>query len=157
MPDVTAVHTAWTDWLSSYHWDHFATFTFAEPRSEPSARRAFASYVRSVRQLTYGGSVGYFVGYEYGTFGRLHLHALMRTSAPQTRLGPGGRSCASSALPSSALWEVWFERFGRAKVEDYDRKRGAAGYVSKYVTKALAYYDIDKMVPEREISRNRAE
>ena len=142
------LHQTWTDWLSTFHWDHFATLTFAEPRSEASAKRAFAKYVRCLCGLTYGGSVGYFCGYEYGTFGRLHLHALMRTSTPQPELGPGGVPCASKALPCGLVWRAWFDSFGRAKVETYDRRRGAAGYVSKYVTKRLAYYDLDNMVPE---------
>ena len=150
--DSRRLHDTWTDWLSSFHWDHFATLTFTEPRSEHSARRAFAKYVRSLDRLTGGGSVGYFCGYEYGTFGRLHLHALLRTSSPQTWLGHGGRPRASKALPTNQVWREWYDTFGRATVARYDRKRGAAGYVSKYVTKRLAYYDIDKMVPERDIS-----
>lgn len=152
MSATHAVHLAWTDWLSTFHWDHFATLTFREPRSEASARRAFEGYVRSVRSLTHGGSVGYFVGYEYGTFGRLHLHALMRTSSPQPDLFTSRCSRASEALPSETLWKVWWERYGRATVSDYDPKRGAAGYVSKYVTKALAYYDLDNPEPIRQIS-----
>ena len=147
------LHTTWTDWLSTFHWDHFATLTFADPRSEASARTAFAHYVRSLTRLTCGGSVGYFCGYEYGNFGRLHLHALLRTSAPQTVFAAGGRARASPSLLHRVVWQTWFDTFGRATVAPYDRRRGAAGYVSKYVTKRLAFYDIDNMVLEREISR----
>lgn len=148
MPDSRGLHDAWTDWLSTFHWDHFATLTFAEPRSEHSARRAFNSYVRSLTRLTVGGSVGYFCGYEHGTFGRLHLHALLRTHTPQPDLGPAGMPHPQRSLPSRLVWSTWFDRFGRATVAPYDKKRGAAGYVSKYVTKRLAFYDIDNMVPE---------
>ncbi len=151
--DETArLHDTWTDWLSTFHWDHFATLTFADPRSEHSARKAFCAYVRSLRGQTNGGSVGYFCGYEYGTFGRLHLHALIRTHTPQTRLARRGVPRASTALPNETVWRTWYDRFGRASVSRYDRKRGAAGYVTKYVTKRLAYYDIDNMVLERDIS-----
>ena len=148
MPAQDSIHQAWTDWLSGFHWDHFATLTFAEPRSEASARRAFGRYVRDLRERTHGGSVGYFCGYEYGTFGRLHLHALLRTSVPQPELGRNGVPHPSPALPGELVWRTWFDRFGRATVSAYDRNRGAAGYVSKYVTKRLAYYDIDNMVAE---------
>ena len=147
MPASQELRDSWTDWLSTFHWDHFATLTFAQPRTEASARRAFAKYVRSVRQFTYGDPVGYFVGYEHGTFGRLHLHALMRTTTPQPDLAAGGVPCARQALPDTLLWRLWYDSFGRAKVETYDPRRGAAGYVSKYVTKRLAFYDIDNMVP----------
>lgn len=152
MPDAKQLHDTWTDWLSTFHWDHFATLTFRDPRSEHSARRAFGKYVRTLRQLTHGGSVGYFCGYEYGTFGRLHLHALMRTASPQPSLGRGGVPHPSKALPSGLVWRAWFDTFGRASVAPYDRKRGAAGYVSKYVTKRMAFYDIDNMQPDRDIS-----
>ena len=147
MPPSQAVHEAWTNWLSTFHWDHFATLTFAQPRTEARARRAFAAFVRTVRLQTFGGSVGYFCGYECGTFGRLHLHALMRTNVPQTELAINANSHPSKAVPNKVLWACWFERFGRAKVETYDPKRGAAGYVSKYVTKRLSFYDLDNMVP----------
>ncbi len=146
MPDSKQLHDTWTDWLSTFHWDHFATLTFKDPRTEASARRAFAKYVGSLSQLTHGGSVGYFCGYEHGTFGRLHLHALLRTASPQTYLARGGRARPSKALSDRQVWQAWFDRFGRATVSAYDRRRGAAGYVSKYVTKRLAFYDIDNMV-----------
>ena len=152
MPAPQGLRDSWTKWLSSFHWDHFATLTFAEPRSEASARRAFNSYVRALHRLTHGGSVGYFCGYEYGTFGRLHLHALLRSASPQTVLAPGGCARASSALPTNQVWRAWYDSFGRAKVVRYDRKRGAAGYVSKYVTKRLAFYDIDNMEVECQYS-----
>lgn len=146
MPETDLLREAWTAWLSGFHWDYFATLTFAEPRSEASARRAFHGYCRQLEGLTHGGSVGYFCGYEYGTFGRLHLHALMRTTTPQPDLGPGGVPHPSAALPCGLVWRTWFDRFGRATVAPYDPQRGAAGYVSKYVTKRLAFYDIDNMV-----------
>ncbi len=148
MPAQDSIRLAWTDWLSSFHWDHFATLTFADPRSEASARKAFLRFVGQLRGLTHGGSVGYFCGYEYGTFGRLHLHSLMRTSTPQPDLGVGGVPHPSAALPCELVWKTWFETYGRATVARYDPRRGAAGYVAKYVTKRLAYYDIDNMVPE---------
>lgn len=142
------LHQTWTDWLSTFHWDHFATLTFAEPRSEASARRAFAQYTRSLSSAHPGLDLGYFCGYEYGTFGRLHLHALLRTSQDQWDFGLRTVPCPQTILPNEVLWHYWYERYGRAKVETYDRRRGAAGYVSKYVTKRLAYYDLDNMVPE---------
>lgn len=150
-PPTRLLHDTWTNWLNTFHWDHFATLTFAEPRSEASARRAFAKYIRALHGLTCGGSVGYFCGYEHGTFGRLHLHALLRTASPQTYLAHGGRARASAALPDRQVWSAWFESFGRAQVSTYDPRRGATGYVSKYVTKRLAFYDLDNMQLERKI------
>lgn len=141
------LHAAWTDWLSTFQWHYFATLTFAQPRTEASAARAFASYVRSLRQRQDGGDIGYFCGYEYGGAGRLHLHALLRAGTGQTEFDTGGRPHTPGSLPPEILWEVWFKRFGRAQVAAYDPRRGAAGYVSKYVTKRLAYYDIDNMMP----------
>jgi len=60
-------------------------------------------------------------------------------------------------LSNKEVWQTWFDYFGRATVVPYDRKRGAAGYVSKYVTKRLAFYDIDNMQLDREISRTGTE
>ena len=40
------------------------------------------------------------------------------------------------------MWRLGFRMFGRTYIEEYDPDLGAAGYVSKYVTKRLADYDL---------------
>jgi len=77
--------------------------------------------------------VAYFVGVERGhrTFDT-HLHALLNV---QDELG--GRAFI---LP---WWELWFKRYGRAKVVEYEPARGAEYYLTKYTVKALCDWDLD--------------
>lgn len=68
--------------------------------------------------------------------GRLHLHALLGGFAPH--------------VSRRAAWRFWFDRYGRAQLLPYDPARGAAQYVSKYVSKELAHYDIEAIKPTPE-------
>lgn len=126
-PVSLALH--WGEWLKGYDWQAWGTLTlrYDEPTHD-QMQRAWSRFVAWLR--TEGNQdVSYFVGHEVGSRGRVHLHCLLGTLAEDT--------------PRSALWSWWYERFGRAEIRGYDPERGAASYVSKYVTKELAHYDLD--------------
>jgi len=128
------------EWLGQLApWDVFTTWTFSRPvRVEGAmywARRHLRWVERVAQQPVYG-----FVGAEDGgTGGLVHLHALLGNVAHLrpycgVRLAPGewGRSCC--------LLHAW--PCGIARVLRYDPRLRAAWYVSKYVTKELAEWDL---------------
>lgn len=43
---------------------------------------------------------------------------------------------------TNTMWRLGYRLFGRTYIEAFDRERGAAGYIAKYVTKSLADYDL---------------
>lgn len=104
-------------------WHYWSTLTFAEERTERAIRRAIEAHLERC-QVSRS-----FWGIESGRVnGRLHGHALYHF---------GG------AVPSAkSIWNDWFSRHGRAHVDTFERGKGATHYVSKYVSKDLADYDL---------------
>ena len=134
------INEAMGKWLGDLApWDVFSTWTFSRPVNVQGAMYMARRHLRWVERAagvpTYG-----FVGVEKGERGGLlHLHALMGNVARLkpycgTRLAPGtwGRECC--------LVHGW--PCGIARVLPYDPKLGASYYVSKYVTKQLAEWEL---------------
>lgn len=125
-PQANPVRDAWSSWLTLYPWDAWGTMTFAAGEfTHEAATRAWNNFARSLPPLA-----TWFVGHEVGARGRLHMHCLL------------GALPRDEAIRSQ-LWEWWFKRYGRCEVRGYDPERGATAYVSKYITKELAHYDLN--------------
>ncbi len=102
------------DWLSKFHWQHFITFTFADPVSDVCAERAVRSFHRRL-----GGSAYGFLGPERGhTSGLVHCHSLF-----------GGLEVHGREAEQKEIWAKW--NHGDIHHTKYDPRRGAAFYVSK--------------------------
>jgi hypothetical protein len=108
-------------------WHYWGTLTFREERSRSSIRRHIQGH------LARCGVSRAFWGVEAGKVsGRLHGHALYhfdRQIPPQAK----------------SIWEDWWTvegARGRAHVDQFEQEKGATHYVSKYVTKDLADYDV---------------
>lgn len=105
-------------------WDYWTTWTFREPRTSRAIRRAIEAHIERI------GASRAFWGIEAGKVnGRLHGHGLLhfaRQIPPQ----------------AEAIWKDWFKRHGRAHVDEFDQEKGATHYVSEYVSKRLADYDL---------------
>jgi len=125
------VRTAWADWLGGFPWDAWGTltFSFANP-THAQLDRAFGNFVDFVRRVA-DDRAPYFLGHEVGAGGRAHLHCLL-----------GGLRGWDGAQ-RSRLWKWWFDRYGRCEIKGYDPERGAALYITKYISKELAHYDVD--------------
>lgn len=108
-------------------WHYWGTLTFREERSSKAVRRAIESHLSRCNVSLA------FWGIEAGKVsGRLHGHALYhfdRQIPPQ----------------AESIWEDWWTvdgARGRAQIDQFEQEAGATHYVSKYVTKKLADYDI---------------
>ncbi len=113
----------WTPYLQGKPWSQFATFTTTLPISLKSARRLMEKVATRVLR---GGEYMFWAAerFELGREG-YHLHALINTRHSAKQI------------------EAWYSKlYGRADVRRYDPKRGAAGYVAKYMTKAAFDYDM---------------
>ncbi len=120
-------------------WDVFSTWTFSRPVSVHGAiywaRRHLLWLEVTAQQPIYA-----FAGVEPGENGGLHhVHALVGNVGHLKpycghRLNPGtwGRNCC--------MLHAW--PCGIARVLPYDPNLGAAHYVSRYITKRLAEWDL---------------
>lgn len=126
MPDNASrtLNTDWGEFLSSFVWTYFVTLTTRSASSADSLLRSFRRYERSLQRIAQQ-RVGYFVAIERTTVGHVHAHALFD--------GPSGLE--------DHLAKRWLA--GRTQVLKYDPARGAAYYVTKYMSDDCQLLDYD--------------
>jgi hypothetical protein len=120
-------------------WDMFSTWTFSRPVQLGGAMFWARKHLRWLEKVAEQPIYG-FLGVERGdTGGLLHLHALLGNLGHLRpycgrRLAPGqwARSCC--------MVHAW--PCGLARVLPYDPNLGARFYVSKYITKHLAEWEL---------------
>lgn len=119
---TTALNTAWTDWLNSKDWTYWCTFTTRYELSLPSARRMatrIGNYCIDTEE-----QYMFWAAEEFDVRDGMHIHALVKTPADKRR-----------------FWQWAYKTYGRAQIQDYDKRIGAGGYVSKYIHKRMTDYD----------------
>lgn len=141
-----SLHDAWGTFLTDLGdanggWDWWATLTFRDPAESSTnpgwtkigwqySKRAFRSLVNELRDLRGLGEPTWVRGMEYQQFrGVPHFHCLM-----------GG----VSHLRRDEVWQWWFEKYGQARIEPYNRELGAGWYLCKYVSKEFANVDFSE-------------
>lgn len=102
-------------------WKVFGTFTFRWVASVDSAKRCFERFIRA--RLPGNVSVFWVIEVHPGGHGA-HAHALFdRTDWPRKE-----------------MWEAWFKRYGRARIEPLRSFRGREYCASKYVCKDTSWW-----------------
>lgn len=122
-------------WLNGFEWTWYATLTFRFEVKDPiNAKKYFIKWIRLIKNDIVD-DICYFVAVERfrGNFGT-HLHSLIWVGHQED-----GKN--RLILP---YWSIWFEKYGRAKIELYDKNKGAGYYLSKYVTKEICDYDVSE-------------
>ena len=109
-------------------WDWFInpiSFRDDGPKGPPPPDLALARIREYFERIQRAASkpVGWVTGEEFGKLGgRYHCHGLVTGVADQHR---------------KFWWAEAFRRFGRTRIEPFDRDRGAAFYAAKYAAKQL--------------------
>ena len=124
-----SLQDAWTGFIGRFEpFDWYLTLTFREEIHPELADRRYRRFVRQINEALFGrrfrekGKGIYHVkASEYQKRGVLHFHSLM-----------GGGVWKLRRL---TFMDMWFNDNGISRIESYDPKRGAKGYLSKYVTK----------------------
>jgi hypothetical protein len=118
--DISRLSRSWGEFLREFHWQLFATATFARPVSATYGVDSAREWIGSL-----GNDVYAFVGHERGRVGdRIHCHALIGGLFAASRNAKDERLLAAARV--SDAWQ-----HGQVQVVPYDPKRGAAFYVSK--------------------------
>lgn len=120
------ISEALAQWLRSYKWSHWSTFTFRQEITPISARRCFERFLSQNRRFI---KCAYFC-IEYGeAFGRTHLHALLYFENFDT---------------VTTVWEKWFIKYGRNEIRSFKENEDgdAVNYVSNYLLKGTVDWDI---------------
>lgn len=111
------------EWLSGFHWDYFATYTFRTPHSKFGA---LGHTRRHIREQGVGGAVLFAEPFTWRD--DYHVHSLERLEG----LGLDDYMGKLSAA----------QRLGRCRIERYDSELGATYYVAKYLTKGKVEWEI---------------
>jgi hypothetical protein len=108
-------------WLRDCDWSHWATLTYRKTPTPRSCRRHAERFFKRT------GGIAWWCTERGAIGGRAHNHALLVLPVD---------------VSPAACWDWWVEKHGRAQVEAYDPKKGAAHYVAKYITKAPDDWDL---------------
>lgn len=108
------------EWLDTYEWDYFATFTFAMPRKSSGIDPVKRWWGRMAANSP-SVSARAFIADEYHRDGeRFHVHALLQSDPTAYQ---------------DYLWGSWRKHWGRERILKFDKGRGAAFYCGKYLIK----------------------
>jgi hypothetical protein len=123
---LRALRLGCEQFIADSRWDLYCTLTFRFAVSEAEAVKEFEQkYIQRLQQRSQGRVTYIAVAAKNWTGGRVHVHALLLFVQP----------LALSA--SKAAWKA-----GQAKVDAFDPRRGAGGYISRHV----ALPDVETMV-----------
>jgi hypothetical protein len=140
VPTKDELNSAMGTWLDGLApWDVFSTWTFSRLVQAGGAMYWARKHLRWIERAA-AQPIYAFVGVEKGaTGGLVHIHALVGNVGHlkpycDTRLPAGtwGRACC--------LLHAW--PCGYARVLPYDPEKGAKFYVSKFVSKKLAEWEL---------------
>jgi hypothetical protein len=128
------------DWIGELApWDVFGTWTFSRIVSAAGAMAQAKTHFKWVQKVAGQSIYGFYAAERGESGGLIHLHGLLGNVKHLQifcgkKLPPGmqGKRCC--------LVHAW--RCGYARVFPYDPKLGAKHYVSKYITKDLAEWDL---------------
>jgi len=121
---------AWVSFITQFEpFELYLTLTFREEIHPEQADRRFKRFIRHINESLFGrryrekGKGVYYVrALELQRRGVLHFHALL-----------GGERVRR--LRRLSLMDKWWEDNGFARVERYEKSKGAKSYLSKYVFK----------------------
>jgi hypothetical protein len=139
-PSGESLNEVMGGWLADLApWDAFATWTFSRPVNLDGAMYWGRRHLKWLRK-TAGLPVYAFLAAERGDKGGLiHLHALVGNTG-HLRHYCGERRAAAVWGQRCCMLHAW--PAGYARVLPYDSQKGAAYYVSKYVSKQLAEWEL---------------
>ncbi len=118
------LRASWGQWIAGQQWTHFVCFTFRSTRRRVSADRVSTSICCRAWRASGRSATAVVVGERGGSNGRYHLHGLLR-------MADGG---------CDRVIDWWRSTYGWTDDRKYDSRRGAAGYVAKYILKEQSAY-----------------
>lgn len=135
---------SWVEWISQLEdWEWYCHFTFREPVHPEQANKRYLRFMRDLNRNLYGrrygdkgGGVPWVRGLEWQQRDVIHFHGLI-----------GG---GVSVLRRLAYMDRWNEENGFARIQPYDKEKGAIYYMVKYILKGG---EIDLYVPKNGIQK----
>lgn len=138
---TTNIQNSFGTYLRAFEWSHWATFTTPYPLSLPSARRLMERFgnARVSSEITAPQIVQtmFWAAEPFDCREGFHTHALVKID----ELLPF-KAVINAYQIATGNTDLSKDRWARCQLKKYDPKKHAAFYVSKYISKALADYDL---------------
>ena len=130
------VQSTYGEWLNSYQWSYFCTFTTRYSLTLPSARRLMYRFWDMDDLKRTGACQMFWCAEPFDSREGYHTHGLLLADQILTKndLGNIYQVAAGNTEISKDNWH-------RLQLTKYNPKLGASHYCGKYITKYLADYD----------------
>lgn len=130
------IRKAEAEWLNSLPWDWFFTGTFDDRYldiGKMGAKHIFYSFLNKIFEQE--KVIPFFwMGLEIQGYRSIpHIHALIKFNWQKEE----------KEIRRDKWWEYWFKRYGRNRIEPYNRELGAGYYLGKYIYKPEKLIDWD--------------
>jgi len=113
---------AWGEWLNTFVWDFFGTFTFRTSRNLIGGKKRFNGFMKKIFPKAY-----YFVvGEQHSTRDGVHIHTLAGNVEQINHL---------------KVMDAWNKYDGYSRIVPYDCHKGASYYLAKNITSEKAEWD----------------
>ena len=121
---VAALNVQMGDWVHSLApWQVISHMTFSWEASIESAQRCYEKFMRTEMR-----GVSYFYALEQNpNRDGFHVHALWCDCLNKSR---------------REVWQSWFKRYGRARIEPINNRDDVADYCAKYVSKERSWWNV---------------
>lgn len=134
---IAMAKLAYATMLQEHHWDFFVTYTTEHKFTLPAARTLMEKYHKVLKK--YDGSM-FWVAEEYGEKEGFHIHALIAIRKSSKVIAIQGNQYFKN------LWNnLVAEQYGDSKahidVQQYERTKAAASYVTKRLVSVNVDYD----------------
>ncbi len=137
---MTKVQQSFGTWLGSHSWTHWGTFTTPYTLTLPSARRLMERF-GTMRV----GAVGspkvvkrlFWAAEPFDCREGYHTHALVQIAE-----GMPYKAAINAFQVASGNKDLGKAKWARVQLSAYDPEQAACFYVSKYISKKLADYDL---------------
>jgi hypothetical protein len=125
------IRNSMADFVNKFAWDIWMTGTFLPDqayRDTIKTKKAFSKFVEDLTKNFNKTDIEYFMAVERFKSGDFtHIHALLN---------------GLEGLSYQQIGETWRDRYGREKVEGYQKDKGANYYLTKYCVKDLCDWDL---------------
>jgi len=142
-----SINQIFAEWLDNYRWDWWATLTFRfVVKDTIKTKQYYRNWIQKDVQPFVSEKIGYFLAVErFGDGINTHIHSVIRV----------GKETNGENIYIYPFWRKWFERYGRARIEVYDERKGGNYYLSKYISKEICDWDIESPESIKNLTRGK--